>query len=307
MCMNPTRAATVIAAMAMLTLATSAAAWPFGGSAQSAAKSNSVPAAAQPQAPAPAPTKPTPAGDAKPSNVKATPQERAAAERLDPVARVGFWTREASLDPQDAEAGLALAQSLRVLGRNSEAVDAANQVLAVHPNLQAALIELARAEVSANRGFYAIRPLKLAAAANPRDWWPWMLLGVAYAQNEQPDLARSAYEEALHLAPNSPQALSNYALFRATHGEPQAAEAMLRKAVAAPGSAAPERQNLALVLGLQGKISEAELLIRQDLPPELADANLAYLRSLNAKAEPAPGRSWNAVQASEAAQIKAPS
>jgi len=58
---------------------------------------------------------------------------------------------------------------------------------------------------------------------------------------------------------------------------------------------------------LQGKISEAELLIRQDLPPELADANLAYLRSLNAKAEPAPGRSWNAVQASEAAQIKAPS
>jgi len=39
------------------------------------------------------------------------------------------------------------------------------------------------------------------------------------------------------------------------------------------------RQNLSLVLGLQGKLDEAEKIQRQDLPPELADANMAYLRT----------------------------
>ena len=39
------------------------------------------------------------------------------------------------------------------------------------------------------------------------------------------------------------------------------------------------RQNLALILGLEGKLAEAERLERQDLPPELAEANMAYLRA----------------------------
>ena len=39
------------------------------------------------------------------------------------------------------------------------------------------------------------------------------------------------------------------------------------------------RQNLALILGLEGKLAEAEQLERQDLPPELADANIAYLKA----------------------------
>ena len=49
-----------------------------------------------------------------------------------------------------------------------------------------------------------------------------------------------------------------------------------------PTATAQERQNLALVLGMEGKMGEAEPLMREDLPPEAADANLAYLRSLHA-------------------------
>lgn len=299
MCPNLPRAAILSIAVATVgaaCIAGPAAAWPFGG-----------PAA---QKPAPAAAQPTPAKPAEPTPAapsKATPQQRAEADRLEPVARVAFWTREFNADPKDLEAGVKLSQALRAVGRYAEAADSAGQLLTVRPGYGPALMEMARAEISADRGFYAIKALKQASALDPRDWRPWSLLGVAYEQNEQPDLARAAHEQAVRLGPDSPQALSNYALFRAMHGEPQAAEAMLRKAVASPGAGAPERQNLALVLGLEGKLAEAEQLIRTDLPPEAADTNLAYLRSLNAAPASAGAvRSYTAVQAAEAAQVKPP-
>ncbi len=87
---------------------------------------------------------------------------------------------------------------------------------------------------------------------------------------------------------------------------------LLLAAAAAPGSTVQERQNLALVLGLQGKAAEAEHLMRQDLPPEEADANLAYFKSgappARAVVQPAsapaapqtPARTWTSVQQSDA-------
>ena len=43
------------------------------------------------------------------------------------------------------------------------------------------------------------------------------------------------------------------------------------------------RQNLALVVGLQGRFAEAETIARADLPPEEAAANVAYLRQMLAQ------------------------
>jgi Flp pilus assembly protein TadD len=40
------------------------------------------------------------------------------------------------------------------------------------------------------------------------------------------------------------------------------------------------RQNLALVVGLQGRFDEAEGIARADLPPDQATANVAYLRQM---------------------------
>jgi Flp pilus assembly protein TadD len=40
------------------------------------------------------------------------------------------------------------------------------------------------------------------------------------------------------------------------------------------------RQNLALVVGLQGRLAEAESIVKADRPPEEAAANVAYLKRL---------------------------
>ena len=124
--------------------------------------------------------KPAPAEAAKAASAKASPQQRAEARRLDPLARAAFWGAEFETDPADAEAGAALAQSLRALGRNDDAAEAATKALVAHPDDAPLLLELARAHIARGQGFYAIEPARKAAALNPRDWRPLTLLGVAY-------------------------------------------------------------------------------------------------------------------------------
>ena len=85
-------------------------------------------------------------------------------------------------------------------------------------------------------------------------------------------------------------------MYYATHGDAAKGEALLRKAVAAPGAGARERQNLALVLGLEGKLDEAEQLARQDLPPDQVAANLAYLK---AAAGQTPAPSWDQLRSAQ--------
>ena len=43
------------------------------------------------------------------------------------------------------------------------------------------------------------------------------------------------------------------------------------------------RQNLALVIGLQGRFQEAEKIAQADLPSDAAAANVAYLRQMLAQ------------------------
>ncbi len=268
MCRKPALAAT---ALAVVMLASPAFAW--GGK-----KTDAKQAAAAPAQPAPAP--------------KATAAERAAADRLDPLARAAFYARVLDSDPRDVDAGLKLAKALRAMGRNEDAAQTAQQVLVVQSDNYEGLLELARAHIGAGAAFYALEPLTQAMSINPKDWRPLSLAAIAYEATRQPDQATAAFDAALKLAPDAPALLTNHALFLAGRGQTQAAEADARRAASLPGAGPQERQNLALVLGLAGRFDEAEKLIRRDLPPEQADANLAYLRAASA-----PGaRSWGDVQ-----------
>jgi Flp pilus assembly protein TadD len=272
MCRKLALLATVMALAAGPALAATAAA-----PAATPALTSATPPATQPKAPP-----------------KATAQERAEAERLDPLARATFWAHVVDTDPRDSDAGVKLARALRALSRYDEAAAAADQVLVMEPNNLEALLESARARVAAGQGFYAIDPAERAEALAPHDWRPVSLLAIGLEQSDRDAEALATHQRALAMAPNNPAVLSNLGMYYATHGDTAQAEPLLRKAADSPDATAQERQNLALVLGLEGKFDEAAQIQRHDLPPDQVSNNLAYLRGA---ATPSSTRSWQGVGA----------
>jgi Flp pilus assembly protein TadD len=61
------------------------------------------------------------------------------------------------------------------------------------------------------------------------------------------------------------------------------AERTLRQAAQGKPVDPRVRQNLALVVGLQGRLAEAEAIARADLPPDEAAANVAYVQQMLAE------------------------
>ena len=166
---------------------------------------------------------------------------------------------------------------------------------------------LARAKL----GRWGVDASRRLLEAAPRDWRPLSLLGVAYQQVRRPDDAKEAWNEALRLSPDNADVLTNAAIARIGEGDAPSAEILLRRAAAQPGAGLQVRQNLALALGLQGKMGEAEQILRRELPPEQAEQNLRWLRAratpgatpTTASAQaPAPtattdtARTWNSLQ-----------
>ena len=60
----------------------------------------------------------------------------------------------------------------------------------------------------------------------------------------------------------------------------------LRRAYGNPRADGRVRQNLALVVGLQGRFAEAETIAKGDLPAEEAQANVTYLREMLSQKDP---------------------
>ena len=88
--------------------------------------------------------------------------------------------------------------------------------------------------------------------------------------------------QALAADPQNLSVMNNLGMSYALEGNLKQAEATLRQADALPRSKSEPRirQNLALVVGLQGRFEEASTLAREDLPPEQVEANMAYLQKM---------------------------
>lgn len=224
----------------------------------------------------------------------ASAEQRAAYDRADPLARSVFWGREAEINPADPVAGVRLAQALRELGRHERAAEAAQGVLLIQPSNVEALLEIGRAHIARGQAFYGVDALERARDLAPHDWRPLSLLGVAYQQVRRPADAQDAWTLALNLSPENPAVLSNMAMALVSAGDAAGAEPLLRRAVAQPGATLQMRQNLALVLGLNGRHDEAERILRRHMPPEQADQNLQWL-SREADIPDARPRTWDSL------------
>jgi Flp pilus assembly protein TadD len=226
------------------------------------------------------PATPAPSAEQMASAKPATAKERQAARSLDLINQSSFWLSELEKNPADAEAALEGSIALRRIGSSERAVQLAAMGLQVKGESPQLWSALALGLVAGGENESAVQALQKAAALSPKDPALHSALGVVYDRLERADLAASAYEAALRLAPDDAAILSNYGLSMAMAGDLKKAEDMLRRANQNPLAPPQARQNLALVVGLQGRFDESERLASRDLPPAVASENVAYLKAM---------------------------
>ena len=200
------------------------------------------------------------------------------------------WRRESEAlaeryraNPQDGEVAMQYAQALRGIGQRSQAVAVLEQASLQNSNNQAVLGAYGRALTDVGRNEQALEVLNRAHTPEQPDWRILSVQGAVLDQMGRHEEAQRHYSSALKIVPNEPSVLSNLGLSYALSKNLPKAEEALRRAAAQPGTEPKVRQNLALVVGLQGRFAEAETIARGDLSPEEAAANVAYLRQMLSK------------------------
>lgn len=196
-----------------------------------------------------------------------------------------YWGKEYAKDPRNLEAALNYAKDLKAMGEKKRALSVLQQASILHGNSRELASEYGRLAIEFDQIGLANR--LLAAADDPvnPDWRVISARGTVLAKQGKYKEAIPFFERALTFAHDQPSILSNLALAHAMNGEPKRAETLLRQAAATDRNSLKIRQNLALVLGLQGKYDEAKLLASHDLPAESAEENADYLRRI-VKLEP---------------------
>lgn len=182
--------------------------------------------------------------------------------------------------PKNVEAALAYGQALRANGQTAQAVAVLQAANLANPGTKPLLALYGRVLVESGDFKQGFETLSLAhSPANP-DWRILSVQGTALDQMGNHAEARRYYASALKIVPDEPSVLSNLGLsYMLTRDLPRAEE-VLRRAYSNPSADSRVRQNLALVVGLQGRFGEAETIVRADLPPEEAAANVAYLKQM---------------------------
>ncbi len=186
-------------------------------------------------------------------------------------------------NPGDAEAAMAYAKALRATGQRAQAVAVLQQASFRNPRDRKLLGAYGRALADAGNYTEALDALNHAHTPDNPDWRVLNAQGAVLDQMGKHREAQRHYAAALKIVPDEPSVLSNLGLSYALEKNLKRAEVTLRKAAAQPGAAPKVRQNLALVVGLQGRFKEAEQIAGADLPEQEAAANVTYLRQMLAQ------------------------
>jgi Flp pilus assembly protein TadD len=220
-------------------------------------------------------SKPAPAADADAQRPPQTELEKA----------TDYWAKEYAKDPRNLDNVLSYAKNLKAMGQKSQALAILQNASLYHANDKRLASEYGRVALDLDQVSLAKQLLAVADDPVAPDWRVILARGTVLAKEGRYKEAVEFYERARALAPDHPSVLNNLALAYTMSGEPARAEGLLRTAAAAEGANAKVRQNLALVLGLQGKYDEATKVASTDLAQESARANADLLRKI-VKAEP---------------------
>lgn len=241
--------------------------------------------------------------DAK--SAKAQAQEAAEASEASSVPKselekaTDYWGKKHRENPRDADAALSYAKNLKAMGERQLALGVIKTASANDPNNKKVASEYGRLALELDQISIAKQMLQVADDPAAPDWRVISARGTVAAKEGKYSDAIPLYERALMLSQEQTSVMNNLAMAYAMAGEAGKAEEILRR-IEAKGGNGKSRQNLALVLGLQGKFDESKALAAQELGSNTAAADTEMLKRMvkaDGVTKPTPAKAAKAAQA----------
>jgi Flp pilus assembly protein TadD len=183
-------------------------------------------------------------------------------------------------NPRDKGTMLYYAAALRAAGQPEQAVSVLENGMAVYPKDLSIHIAYAKALSASGRFPQAMNVIDESINPAAPDWNALLVKGVILDQSGHNSDARAVYTQALLIAPDEASLEANVGLSFAMSNDLVQAEAHLRKATQMRGVTSQIRQNLALVICLQGRFDECRAMYAAELPPDQVESNMSYVRAL---------------------------
>jgi Flp pilus assembly protein TadD len=223
------------------------------------------------------------------------PEKTEAGRAAEPRHEVDTYRDRFRANPKDVDAALQYGKALRAAGQQSQAVAVLEQATIASPGDRALLAGYGRALADNGNFQQALDTLSRAHSPDDPDWRILSAQGTVLDQLGRHDEARQYYSSALKIAPDEPSVLSNLGLSYVLSKDLPKAEETLRRANGRADADPRVRLNLALVVGLQGRLAEAETIAKADRPADEAAANVAALKRLLSRKEHAESKPAAAV------------
>lgn len=183
-------------------------------------------------------------------------------------------------NPRDKGVIIHYAAALRAAGQSQQAVAALEVGVATFPQDVDITVAYAKALTADGRFEQSLTLLDGVIRPEAPDWNALLVKGATLDQLGRNQEARQVYAQALVAAPGEASIEANLGLSYAMTNDLGAAEQHLRRAVQMRGANSQIRQNLALIVGLQGRFDECRALYAAELPPEQVESNMNYVRAL---------------------------
>ena len=168
-----------------------------------------------------------------------------------------LFTRILSVEPNNVQAKLGLAEVMLALGHSTQALQLFDQA-ADSPDLRSrALQGRGLSLLLADKPEAGFGALKQAVAGDPTLWRAWNAMGQYYDSQQNWAAATQCYEKALRQNPKSSMVLTNIGASFLLQGRHREAEEKLAKALAIEPANGVARTNLRLALAWQGRYVDA--------------------------------------------------
>jgi Flp pilus assembly protein TadD len=201
------------------------------------------------------------------------------------------WGHKYDRDPTNKSVAMTYARALRALDEHAAAVAVLQRLAAKYPKDLDVLGAYGKVLADAGRLQEAAEVLQHAHTPERPNWSILSAQGSVADQLGDHVRAQEYYAAALKIVPNQPQVLSNLGLSYALSKQLPRAEETLQQAAAQHGADVRVRQNLALVLALEGKFGTAQEILQRDLSPIDAAGNVSAIRQMIAQSN-----TWNEIR-----------